>query len=198
METNQFLDVNVVARTVEAPNATSLIPGQPCGADLPVWELGAHIDVLHDIGPRQYSLSGNRTESKLWRISTAHEESSGAAAKYFARDIEVADPVKVSALRNNFSLVEPSEYLFLAGGIGITSMLPTIDAAIALGRAWSLHYGIRDKSRYAFAAEYLLDHTTSFYLLELALPIKAPVRSGFRRVLLGLDSVPRRVTDTSE
>jgi ferredoxin-NADP reductase len=40
--------------------------------------------------------------------------------------------------------------VFIAGGIGITPMLPMIDAAAAAGASWELHYGGRSRRSMAF------------------------------------------------
>jgi ferredoxin-NADP reductase len=42
--------------------------------------------------------------------------------------------------------------VFIAGGIGITPILPMIDAAEALGADWELHYGGRSRRSMAFLA----------------------------------------------
>jgi ferredoxin-NADP reductase len=58
--------------------------------------------------------------------------------------------VRVRGPRNHFPLVGSPRYLFIAGGIGITPMLPMIAAAEAAGADWSLLYGGRSLSSMAF------------------------------------------------
>ncbi|HEY0403552.1 MAG TPA: PDR/VanB family oxidoreductase, partial [Blastococcus sp.] len=58
--------------------------------------------------------------------------------------------VEVRGPRNHFPLVPAARYLFIAGGIGITPMLPMIDAAEAAGASWELHYGGRSRRSMAF------------------------------------------------
>jgi ferredoxin-NADP reductase len=55
--------------------------------------------------------------------------------------------------RNNFPLARAKRYLFIAGGIGITPMLPMIRAAKAAGAEWELVYGGRERSSMAFLDE---------------------------------------------
>ncbi|WP_198414297.1 PDR/VanB family oxidoreductase [Cryobacterium sp. Hh7] len=43
------------------------------------------------------------------------------------------------------------EYIFIAGGIGITPLLSMIASVNALGRKWTLHYSGRSRSTMAFA-----------------------------------------------
>jgi ferredoxin-NADP reductase len=58
--------------------------------------------------------------------------------------------VEVRGPRNHFPLVPAPRYLFVAGGIGITPILPMIDAADAAGAEWELHYGGRSRRSMAF------------------------------------------------
>lgn len=153
MKSNQLLEVEVVQRKRESENVTSLVLARPCRADLPLWDPGAHIDVIHHLGPRQYSLSGDRSQRKFWRISVAHDAGSGVVSNFIAHGLKVGDVLKIGLPRNNFPLVEAASYIFLAGGIGITPMLPMIDTVIAQGRTWKLHYGVRAGSSYAFETE---------------------------------------------
>ena len=54
------------------------------------------------------------------------------------------------------SALEPADrYLFIAGGIGITPILPMLAAADADGRPWTLTYGGRTAASMAFRADLL-------------------------------------------
>jgi ferredoxin-NADP reductase len=65
------------------------------------------------------------------------------------------DVVRVRGPRNNFPLVPSSRYLFIAGGIGITPILPMIRAAEGTGADWRLVYGGRQRDSMAFLDELL-------------------------------------------
>jgi ferredoxin-NADP reductase len=58
--------------------------------------------------------------------------------------------IEVRGPRNHFALEPAARYLFLAGGIGITPILPMIAEAEAAGAAWELHYGGRSRHSMAF------------------------------------------------
>ena len=59
--------------------------------------------------------------------------------------------VGVGGPRNNFRFDTTSDCLFVAGGIGIASLLPMLRAADAAGVNWRLLYGGRTRSSMAFA-----------------------------------------------
>ena len=65
--------------------------------------------------------------------------------------------------RNHFKLVDASEYVLIAGGIGITPIKAMVDEVGARGVRWHLHYGGRSREHMAFADELVEvggDHVT--------------------------------------
>jgi ferredoxin-NADP reductase len=61
------------------------------------------------------------------------------------------DAVRVRGPRNHFPLVAARRYVFVAGGIGITPILPMLAAAERAGTDWTLAYGGRSRTSMAFA-----------------------------------------------
>jgi ferredoxin-NADP reductase len=61
--------------------------------------------------------------------------------------------VRIRGPRNHFPLIASPRYIFIAGGIGITPMLPMIAEAQAAGADWTLLYGGRSESSMAFTDE---------------------------------------------
>src|ERR1700685_3668110 len=57
------------------------------------------------------------------------------------------------APRNPFPLHSVPRYIFLAGGIGITPILPMVAAATEAGADWRLYYGGRGQAPMAFLDE---------------------------------------------
>ncbi|MCZ0999488.1 PDR/VanB family oxidoreductase [Streptomyces mirabilis] len=76
-------------------------------------------------------------------------QSRGGSA-YIHETLHAGRLVQVRALRNKFVLFPSPRYLFLAGGIGITPILPMISAAATAGCDWELHYGGRNRRSMAF------------------------------------------------
>jgi ferredoxin-NADP reductase len=117
---------------------------------LPAWTPGAHVDlILRADLVRQYSLCGSPAEREEYQVAVLRTPDSrgGSEAVHALRE---GDRVRVRGPRNHFPLVTSRRYLFLAGGIGITPMLPMIEEADAAGADWSLHYGGRSAGSMAF------------------------------------------------
>lgn len=116
----------------------------PDGGDLPEWAPGAHID-LWAVPQRggQYSLLGDPADRSLWRIGVYREPESRGVSRTVHESLRIGDRVPVGGPRNNFTLVDAPEYLFVAGGIGITPLLPMLAAAEDAGRPSELHWATR-------------------------------------------------------
>jgi ferredoxin-NADP reductase len=71
--------------------------------------------------------------------------------------LQAGDAVVVRGPRNHFALQEAPRYLFLAGGIGITPLLPMVQEVAAQGAEWRLVYGGRNRGSMAFLDE-LAEH----------------------------------------
>ena len=145
------LRLRVDRRTTGAEGVVVLDLRADDGAELPAWSAGAHIDLRLPGGlVRQYSLCGNPADRTVWRVAVLREpESRGGSAHVHDALVEGAE-VEARGPRNHFPLEPAPRYLFIAGGIGITPMLPMIDAAEAAGASWELHYGGRSRRSMAF------------------------------------------------
>ncbi|MCW2774533.1 MAG: hypothetical protein JWN91_2859 [Nocardioides sp.] len=146
------LDVEVVGIEEVAVGVRAVHLAQVDGTDLPPWTPGAHIDI--HLGPltRQYSLCGRTDDLATWRIGVLLEPESRGGSQ-FVHSLERGDKLAVVGPRNNFILQPAAEYLFVAGGIGITPLLPMIAAVEARGLPWRLLYGGRRRASMAFLPE---------------------------------------------
>jgi len=148
---DQRLTLRVRAMRREAEDVLSLELEDPSGAPLPPWEPGAHIDLRFANGvERQYSLCSDPADGSAWRIAVLAESPSRGGSRYVHRSLRVGDLVASSAPVNHFALVPADEYVFVAGGIGITPILPMAADAARRGAAWRLAYLGSTGGRMAF------------------------------------------------
>lgn len=141
----------VRAMTWEAQDVLSVTLADPDGGALPSWQPGAHVDVaIPGIGTAQYSLCGPLGQPGCWRIGVLNRRDGKGVSRYIHARLRPGDRVEVSAPRNLFPLVPAPAYLFIAGGIGITPLLPMIEEAAAAGRPWQLAYGGRSRATMGF------------------------------------------------
>ncbi|MET7683545.1 PDR/VanB family oxidoreductase [Streptomyces sp. NPDC005423] len=144
----------VHSREVVADGVLALTLRHPSGEPLPDWEPGAHIDVV--LGPgleRQYSLCGDPADRASWRIAVLREPAGRGGSAHVHERLAPGDSVLVRGPRNHFRLEPAPRYRFVAGGIGITPVLPMLAAAEAAGADWTLLYGGRTRNSLAFIGE---------------------------------------------
>jgi len=139
---------------VVAEDVVALTLVSPAGETLPSWSPGAHIDlVLADDLVRQYSLCGSPGDDTAWRIGVLRTPDSRGGSQRVHDTLTEGATVAIRGPRNHFQLVAASNYLFIAGGIGITPILPMIAQAEAAGADWRLLYGGRHRASMAFLPE---------------------------------------------
>ncbi|MFJ5994891.1 PDR/VanB family oxidoreductase [Streptomyces sp. NPDC092370] len=144
----------VTRREVAADGVLSLTLRHPLDEPLPPWEPGAHVDVLLEPGlERQYSLCGDPADRSAWRIAVLRESAGRGGSAHVHERLGEGAEVRVRGPRNNFRLEPARRYRFVAGGIGITPVLPMLAAAQAAGAEWTLLYGGRTRRSMAFAGE---------------------------------------------
>ncbi|MCY1158166.1 MAG: oxidoreductase [Citricoccus sp.] len=123
------------------------------GSEFARWEPGSHIDLVLPDHVRQYSLCSPLADRSRIQVSVLHTRDSRGGSEYVHRSLAEGDVIRINGPRNNFPFVDSRKYLFIAGGIGITPILPMIEAAEAAGREWRLAYGGRSRASMAFADE---------------------------------------------
>jgi ferredoxin-NADP reductase len=140
--------------TTEAAGVVSLLLVDQQGRDLPRWEPGAHIDLrIPDGSVRQYSLCGDPSDAASWRIAVLREENSRGGSAYLHEQVGTGSLIDVGEPRNNFPLRPGARVRLVAGGIGVTPLLPMVGELAAHGRDWRLYYGGRRRDRMAFLDE---------------------------------------------
>ncbi|MGU3291648.1 PDR/VanB family oxidoreductase [Williamsia sp. M5A3_1d] len=141
--------VRITERTVvaEDENVVSLRFSPLDGEELTPWYPGAHLDLLLPSGRmREYSLCGDPTDRTHYRIAVRRIPTGGGGSIEVHDTLRVGDTVAIKGPRNAFPLAlpgrgSPAQRLrFIAGGIGITPILPMVAAADRLDLDWSMIY----------------------------------------------------------
>ncbi len=148
-------EADLVVRAVDhvAQDVVALTLGHPDGHALPDWTPGAHIDlVLSQDLTRQYSLCGSTGTADQWRVAVLRTPTSRGGSECVHR-LRAGDTVRVRGPRNHFPVATARRYLFVAGGIGITPLLPMIHEVDAADAEWELYYGGRTRGSMAFVEE---------------------------------------------
>lgn len=143
----------VVRARRDAAEGVVVLDLERTGGTLPHWSPGSHIDVVLPDGiERQYSLCGSPTERGTWRIGVLREREGSV---WLHENAHVGAPLRVRGPANHF-LFAPTAgraYVFVAGGIGITPIVPMIEAAETAGASWTLLYAGRSRRTMAFVDE---------------------------------------------
>ncbi|WP_406639609.1 PDR/VanB family oxidoreductase [Amycolatopsis sp. WGS_07] len=149
-EVDRWLPLVVDAVRAEADGVVSLRLVRPDGSPLPAWRPGAHIDLMLPSGEvRQYSLCGSPSDLSHYRIAVRLIGSASAEV----HTLTAGTRVTVRGPRNAFPFVTAPAYHFVAGGIGITPILPMVHRAAESGAEWRLVYTGRDRESMPFLDE---------------------------------------------
>ncbi|MEU2199939.1 PDR/VanB family oxidoreductase [Isoptericola sp. NPDC019482] len=152
MAETRTIDV-VVTRRRSAAQDVVLLDLAPAVGTLPRWAPGAHVTVVLDDGrERQYSLCSDPDDGTTWRIGVLRQREVSA---WLHENARVGCTLRVRGPANHF-LFAPSpgrRYVFVAGGIGITPLVPMLAAAAAAGNEFSLLYLGRSRASMALVEE---------------------------------------------
>ncbi|MFI0925575.1 PDR/VanB family oxidoreductase [Streptomyces sp. NPDC021012] len=124
------------------------------GAGLPAWQPGAHIDLVLPSGlVRQYSLCGDPGDPASYTVATRLVEDGRGGSREVHGQLREGVEIEIRGPRNRFPLVGSPAYAFVAGGIGITPVLPMLRAAEAAGADWRLVYCGRSRATMPYLEE---------------------------------------------
>lgn len=160
--TDPTLTLTVVDRQVMArdENVVALTLAAADGAMLPAWHPGAHLDIHLPSGRvRQYSLCGDPARRTSYRIAVRRIPDGGGGSIEAHDRLPVGSTVTTSGPRNAFPLSVPGHgsptrrVRFIAGGIGITPILPMLGLAQRLEVDWSMIYVGRSAESIPFLDE---------------------------------------------
>lgn len=127
----------------------------PQGEPLAPFTPGSHLRVrVPSGGIRKYSLCNDPSECDHYIISVKRETNGRGGSLSLVDQAREGDTLPSSPPENAFPLVEAPEYLFIAGGIGITPIMSMIRSFGELPPApWRLYYLTRAPESTAFYEE---------------------------------------------
>ncbi|MEU3227093.1 PDR/VanB family oxidoreductase [Streptomyces sp. NPDC006976] len=124
------------------------------GPDLPAWEPGAHLDLVLPSGlVRQYSLCGDLADTGAYTVAARLVEDGRGGSREVHTALHEGMEVEVHGPRNRFPLSDAPAHVLIAGGIGITPILPMARLLAAGGADWRLLYGGRSRATMPFLEE---------------------------------------------
>ncbi|AQT80156.1 oxidoreductase [Mycolicibacterium litorale] len=155
--TLQVIERRVVARDQNVVALTLAAEGR---SPLPPWRPGAHLDIHLPSGRiRQYSLCGDPGVQTSYRIAVRRIPGGGGGSIEVHDELDVGARVQTGGPRNAFPLTVPGygsparRLRFIAGGIGITPILPMLGLAQRMGVDWSMIYVGRSAESIPFLDE---------------------------------------------
>ncbi|SBS27610.1 Phenoxybenzoate dioxygenase subunit beta [Marinomonas spartinae] len=136
----------------EARNVVRLVLGSQDGSALPPYEAGAHIDLHLPSGLiRQYSLCRMQSDPQYYEIAVLKDSQSRGGSRE-VHTLNIGDELNISAPRNHFSLAKTKrKALLIAGGIGVTPLLPMAQQLHKMGLPFEFHYCAKSPDTAAFA-----------------------------------------------
>jgi ferredoxin-NADP reductase len=159
--TDRSLRLIVTEQRIETSDGdvTSLRLGDPSGMPVPAWTPGAHVDVHLPSGRiRQYSLSGDPGDA-TYRIAVRRIRDGGGGSTEVHDSVRVGDELVITGPVNAFPLALAADGFgedrlhFVAGGIGITPILPMLRAADTARVPWTMVYAGRSRRSMPFLDE---------------------------------------------
>lgn len=150
----EFFETQVRSITAESDTVMSIELRDPLKGKLPEWSAGAHLDVKLPNGMvRQFSLCSDPADRSAWRLAVLREPAGRGGSAYVHDQLRPGITLEVRGPKNNFALDEGEEFIFIAGGIGITPIMPMVRAAENAGANWRLIYLGRQRKSMAFLDE---------------------------------------------
>jgi phthalate 4,5-dioxygenase reductase component len=127
----------------------------PDGRSLPEFSAGAHIGIRVPNGLlRKYSLCNDPAERDRYQVAVKRESNGRGGSCSLIDDTKAGDELDVIAPVNDFGLPpRAQDFLFIAGGIGVTPFMAMIREVMAQGKRFRLFYCSRSPETTAFRDE---------------------------------------------
>jgi len=125
------------------------------GKQLPEFSAGAHITIRVPNGAlRKYSLCNDPAERDRYQVAIKREVNGRGGSTNLIDGVKAGDELMVAAPINDFELPgRATDFLFIAGGIGVTPFMAMIRQVHAAGKRFRLFYCSRSPETTAFVDE---------------------------------------------
>ena len=151
-----FFPVVVARKATVAKDTYWFELRHPDGLPLPPFTPGSHLTVEVPHGARRnYSLCGDPADTSVYEIAVKRDATGRGGSIGMADGVHEGDLLQISAPRNNFELhPRAANFLFIAGGIGITPIMSMMRYLKTQERGqFKLIYCTRDQRSTAFLRE---------------------------------------------
>ena len=127
----------------------------PAGGDLPAFSPGSHVTLRVPNGVlRKYSLCNDPAERDRYQVAVKREANGRGGSSTLIDRAKPGNELYVTAPVNDFALPQRAQnFLFIAGGIGITPIMAMIRQVQAEGKRFRLYYCTRSPETTAFIDE---------------------------------------------
>jgi phthalate 4,5-dioxygenase reductase subunit len=125
------------------------------GGELPQFTAGAHIAIRAPNGLlRKYSLCNDPAERDRYQVAIKREVNGRGGSANLIDAVKVGSELMIAPPVNDFGLPpRATDFLFIAGGIGITPMMAMIREVQRQGKRFRLYYCSRSPETTAFVDE---------------------------------------------
>lgn len=147
--------LRVINRRDIAEDMIELELGAADGTALEAWDPGAHLTLTLPVGDRHYSIigAGSHAGVPTYRVIVQLERDGRGGSQYLHAHGRPGADLVSGGVRNNFTVRSADYFRFVAGGVGITPLLPMMDSVDRSGASWSLDYLGRSPRRMPYLAE---------------------------------------------
>lgn len=152
----EMLKVRVTAIEQATPLIKRFTLSACDGSELPAFSGGSHVIVRMQEGEQTYSnaysLMSDPRDRRSYQLGVRREEQSKGGSAFLHEQVEVGSELTISTPNNLFAL-DPAagHHVLIAGGIGITPLIPMAARARSLGIDYVLHYCGRTRAAMAYA-----------------------------------------------
>lgn len=144
------------------------------GRGLPVFSPGSNITVNMDAEQKRiknsYSLVSSPAAPDAYEICVLRVPDSRGGSEFMHDNVSVGDNLWINPPTNEFSLHDlASKHLLIAGGIGITPLVPMAEQLATQSADFELHYAMRSNQRAAFGDVLRQRHPDQLFTYESSL-----------------------------